>query len=218
VTCPGYPAGNLASLNCYYTMSMRTSRFFGEAVTDQAALSATFFGFVAHLRKSPPEWGQGWEGFGKRVGTRYGQGLAKGIAVLSVGAIMRSDPRPVSYADDPLIDRTKRTGGAFTRIGHAVMDWATVRRSAKAGNGHRWPNLPLFAGATASGFTGNLWYPARLTTPSETALRIGSSLGTALFASFYNEFQPELGRVLGGLVRRGPDTPKTGTPPKGTRK
>ena len=30
------------------------------------------------------------------------------------------------------IDRSKRTGGAFTRIGHAVMDWATVRRSCEA--------------------------------------------------------------------------------------
>jgi hypothetical protein len=218
VTCPGDPPGNLASLNCDYTMSMRVGRFFGESVTDQAVLSATFFGFVAHLRKSPPEWGQSWEGFGKRVGTRYGQGLSKGITVLGVGALMKTDPRPVSYASDPLIDRSKRTGGTFTRVGHAIMDWATVRHSGRNGDGGRWPNLPLFAGATASGFTGNLWYPDRLAKPSQTAWRIGSSLGTALFASFYNEFQPELGRMLGGLVRRGPDSPKTGAPRKGTRK
>jgi hypothetical protein len=213
VTCPGDPPGNLASIDCFYTASMRFERFFGQSVTDQAVLGATFWGLVAHVRDSPPEWDQGWDGFGRRVGTRYAQNFAKGATVLAVGMLMRSDPRHVSYASDPLIDKTQRArrldaprqrrGRAWTRVGHAVMDWATVRQSAKNGDGARRPNLPLFAGAVASGLTGNIWSPERLTTPSETWKRIGGSLGTALFASFYNEFSPEVGRVLGRLTRRG---------------
>jgi hypothetical protein len=213
VTCPGDPPGNLASLNCFYTMPMRFERFAGESLTDQAVLGATFFGFVAHIRRSPPEWERDWDGLRRRVGTRYGQNFAKGLAVLGVGMLMRSDPRHVSYASDPLIDKAhrakeartarQRAGRTWTRIGHAVMDWATVRRSARFGDGGRLPNFPLVAGAVASGLAGNLWYPDRLTTRSQTARRIGGSLGTALFASFYNEFGPELGRGLGRLFRRG---------------
>jgi hypothetical protein len=213
VTCPGDPPGNLASLNCFYTERMRFDHFLGASVTDQAVLGATFWGLVAHVRDSPPEWDQGWDGFGRRVGTRYAQNFAKGATVLAVGMLMRSDPRHVSYASDPLIDKAQRaravsarrhrSGRVWTRVGHAVMDWATVRQSAKNGDGARRPNLPLFAGAAASGFTGNIWSPERLTTPSETMKRIGGSLGTALFASFYNEFSPEIGRVLGRLTRRG---------------
>jgi hypothetical protein len=218
VTCPGDPPGNLASLDCFYTTAMRVDRFLGESVTDQAVLGATFFGLVAQVRKSPPEWGRDWEGFGRRVGTRYGQNVAKGATAFAVGALMQVDPRLVSYAADPLIDRTRRTGGAWTRVGHAVMDWATVRRSARDGGGRRLPNLPLFAGATVSGLAGNLWYPDRLTTSSQTAKRIGGSLGTALFASFYNEFEPELGRVLGRLVRRGADAQRRPAVQKGARK
>ena len=209
VTCPGDPPGNLASTDCRFTPRMRVTEFFGTSVTDQAALGAAFFGLVAQTRKSPAEWERNWDGLGRRMGTRYGQNFVKGAAVLGVNGGIRlvagagTDPRHVSYASDPLIESAKKTGGAWTRIGHATMDWATVRLSATKADGRRIPNLPLFGGAVASGYAGNLWYPDRLTTRSETAKRIGGSLGTALFASFYNEFQPEIGRLLGRLVRRG---------------
>jgi hypothetical protein len=222
VTCPGDPPGNLGSLSCEYTKTMRLQKFFGGSVTDQAVLSASFFGTVAQLRKSPPEWERDWEGLGRRVGTRYGQSFAKGLTVLGVGLIMRDDPRLVDYASDPLIDRKQRQrnpmmgrerrGRTWTRVGHAIVDWATVRKSTPAGDGGRRPNWPLFAGAVASGVTGNLWYPDRLTTRTETSKRIGGSLGTALFASFYNEFQPELGRVLGRMFRRGATSTSPATP------
>jgi hypothetical protein len=213
-TCPGDPPGNLTSLDCHFTMRMWTERFFGNAVTDKALLGALFFGTVAHLRDSPPEWDRGWDGFGRRVGTRYGQNFAKGAAAYVVGAGVfgakfRLDPRPTTCATDPSPGRRCRRGGFWARSGHAVLDWATVRRSAEQGNGRRLPNLPLFVGATASGLAGNLWYPDRLTTRSETLRRIGSSLGTALFNSFWDEFQPEVGRALGRLVRRGAEAQRT---------
>jgi hypothetical protein len=214
-TCPGDPPGNLASVDCRFTMPMRIATFFGTSVTDQAVLGAAFFGVVAHVRKSPPEWNRDWDGLGRRIGSRYGQNLAKGAAVLGVDAGIRlifgrgTDPRHVSYAADPLIMHTATSGGPWARVGHATMDWATVRLSAQKADGRRVPNLPLLAGAIASGYTGNLWYPDRLTTSSETAKRVGSSLGTALFASFYNEFQPEIGRVLGRMFRRGATSSNT---------
>jgi hypothetical protein len=221
-TCPGDPPGNLGSLNCEFTKTMRLQKFIGGSVTDQALLSASFFGTVAHFRDQPPEWGGGWEGLGKRIGTRYGQGVAKGLAVFGVGLLVRDDPRLVDYASDPLIDKKQRErvptlarerrGRAWTRIGHAFMDFATVRKSAPMGDGGRQPDWPLFAGAVVSGYAGNLWAPERLTTPEETAKRIGGSLGTALFASFYNEFSPEVGRLLGRLFRRGATSQTSATP------
>ena len=213
VTCPGDPPGNLGSLNCDYTKTMRLQKFIAGSVTDQAALGASFFGTVAQGRKSPSEWERDWDGLGRRIGTRYAQNFAKGLVVFGVGLIVGDDPRPVDYASDPLIDKKRREqnllmarerrGRAWTRVGHAIVDWATVRKSAPKGDGGRRPNWPLFAGAVASGTIGNLWYPDRLTTGGETAKRIGGPLGTALFASFYNEFRPEISRALGRLFRRG---------------
>jgi hypothetical protein len=83
------------------------------------------------------------------------------------------------------------------------MDFLTVRQSSAAGDGKPLPNLPLFAGATGSAFVGNLWYPASAKTPEQVALRASGALATALGMSFYTEFSPEIGRLLGAIVKRG---------------
>jgi hypothetical protein len=206
IVCPGDPAGNLASVDCSYTAKQRMLDFVSSSVTDQAALGAVFFGLVAEARQDPAQWKRDWVGLGYRVGSRYGQNFAKGVTELGVGAIMQVDPRHISYASDPRVKNHQ--SGVRPRVQHAFMDWLTVRRSAQNGGGSPLPNVPLFAGAAASGFSGYAWYPSPLATPKEAALRAGSSLGTALAASFYTEFQPEVGRLLGAIFkRRTPPTP-----------
>lgn len=198
--CPGDPPGNLASFDCSFTFSMRTQSFIASSVTDQAALGALFFGSIAHLQNSPSEWGRGWRGFGDRVGSRYAQNMAKGLTEFTIGGILRTDPRAISYAADPRVKNYR--AGVSPRIGHAFVDFLTVRRSTHDGKGLRLPNIPLLAGASASAFVGNIWYPQAQTTPKEVGIRAGSSLGTALFASFYNEFKPEANRLLAVIFRK----------------
>jgi hypothetical protein len=159
---------------------------------------AVFFGTVAQLRRDPEEWDRNASRFGSRIASRYAQNLAKSLTAYGVGAIIRDDPRHVRYASDPGVMSPQ--SGVAPRIGHVFLDWATVRRSTRTGDGHRLPNIALFAAATASGAVGNLWYPGRLTTRAEVAKRTASSLGTALGASLYSEFSPELGRLLGAIA------------------
>jgi hypothetical protein len=199
--CPGDPPGNLASVDCSFTTRRRVVDFVGGSVTDQALLGATFFGGVAQIRDQPSQWERNWRGFGQRVGSRYTQNLAKGSTEFLVGLLVRDDPRHVNYASDPLIKA--RRSGAAPRVGHAVLDWITVRRSSRDGKGRRIPHVSLFAGAVVSGTVGNLWYPEPLTTRSQVARRVASSLATALAASFYHEFGSEIGRVLGAMMKRG---------------
>jgi hypothetical protein len=211
--CPGDPAANLASFDCSFTRRMRLVELLSTSVTDQAAGGAAFFGSVAYiLRTDPGTWGRGWDSVGRSIGSRYTQNLAKGVAAYLVGVAMTSDPRSVSLASDPCIDRpppdhqcvprtTPARSGA--RIGHALLDWATVRRSQPDAKGHRWPNLPLWAGATVSGLVGNTWLPAGQATRKSAAITAASSLGTALASSLYTEFSPEVGRLLGAILKRG---------------
>src|SRR5260370_37550351 len=182
---------------------MRLEQFVTSSVTDQAMLGATFFSLMAQFRNDPSEWGRGWRGFGYRVGSRYAQNFAKGLTNYGIGALMHADPRHVSYASDPLIPLEKRQSGVAPRIRHAFLDWLTVRRSDTEGRGKRWPNLPMFAGAAASGFVGNTWYPDHLATPQQAGVRASNSLATALASSFYNEFRPEMNRLLAVIFRRG---------------
>jgi len=200
VNCPGDPPGNLASIDCNFTPALRFEELVSNGLTDGAMLGAGFWGLVAHLRQEPEEWERSWQGFGKRVGTRYAQNLAKSLTAYGVGALLRDDPRHVSYAADPGL--TSRRSGVAPRIGHAVLDWATVRRSTHDGNGKRIPNVGLVAASSVSGLIGNTWYPERLRSRTEVGKRIASSLSTAMIASFYTEFSPELGRALGRIVGR----------------
>jgi hypothetical protein len=216
--CPGDPPANLGSFDCRFTARDRFQQLVAGSVTDQALLGATFFGAVAQLRKDPNEWKQDWGGFGYRVGSRYAQNAAKGLTEYTFGAAMYADPRHVSYASDPLVSWKPCAGGADScqpairaRIGHAFLDWLTVRKSSEDGRGRRLPNLPLFSGAAASGFVGNAWYPDRLATPGEAGIRGSQSLATALASSFYTEFKPEVGQAISVIFKRG-RTPKGSQP------
>lgn len=222
-TCPGMPAGDLSQTDCSFTPSLRLEQFVTTSVTDQAMLGAAFFGLMAQFQNNPAEWGRGWEGYGYRVGTRYAQGLAKGLTNYTIGAIMHDDPRNITYASDPAYClpgpngnlpgppcKHVRQTGVSPRIRHVFLNWIAVRHSNVLGDGKRLPNVPLFAGAAASGFVGYAWYPDHLATPQQAGLRASYSLATALGSSFYNEFQPEIGRLLGAIFRRG-STPQTKT-------
>jgi hypothetical protein len=211
--CPGDPPGNLAAFDCSFTMGRRVEHFITSSITDQAVLGAVITGLFAHLRDDPPEWDTGLDGFGRRVGSRYERRIVGGLAELAVGAIMQSDPRHVTYASDPLI--TNPRGGPGARIRHAVVDWLTVRRSAQDAKGRHLPNLPLLASAVANGLAGQTWYPKRLRTGAEVLQRAAGPLQTALLGSFYAEFSPEIGRMLGAMFRRGVVPSPTRNPRQG---
>jgi hypothetical protein len=93
------------------------------------------------------------------VGVRYNQAVAKGAAEFLVGAAFREDPRHVSYRNDPGFVNLQRSRldniangravdldpyeqtapGVWKRIGHALYDSVSDRRSDPAGTGRRMP-------------------------------------------------------------------------------
>ena len=188
---------------------MRLDSLVSGSVTDQALLEAVLFGAVDEIRNDPAEWARSWTGYGFRTGSLYAQNLTKGLTEFGLEYIMKADPRNISYASDPKSTKPPTIG---RRIGHAFLDTMTERESAVDGAGTRWPNLPLFAGATTSAFIGDLWYPNSARTPTAIALRAGGSIASALGASFYTEFSPEIGRVLGAIFKRRPPAVPTSTP------
>jgi hypothetical protein len=198
-TCPGEPADSLTSVDCRFTPRLRLDEFIQSSLTDQAMLGASFFGEVAQLRNDPAEWSGSAKGLGQRVGIRYVQNLTKGLTMYSLGALVRSDSRSVTYESDPGVSR--HCSCVTPRVGHVFLDFATVRKSTKDGRGRRMAS-PLFAAVVASAIVGDSWYPRRLTSPREIGLRAASSLSVALAGGFYHEFQPEIGRALSWLLGR----------------
>lgn len=239
--CPGAFPTDLEATDCRYKPSQRALDFVSGAVTDQAVLGAVVFGLGAQVIQSPSEWKRTWDGYGRRVGSRYTQALGKGAAQYLVGLLLNDDPRFLAYRNDPAVITRRRvavsalnagsssnpaqSGSAnstksldalshdgWQRFGHAWYDVITVRRSTIEGKGHRIPAISRFAGEAAGAYTGYPWYPGAENTIGQVGQRAAGAFGTAALSSFYTEYKPEITNLLGAVFRRGKQsTTSTGT-------
>ena len=106
-------------------------------------------GFVAATEQAAsgsPDYGQGWDAYGKRFGANYTDGLTDimiGDAILP--SLLHQDPR-FYY---------KGTGTIKSRIGYALAN--PFRR--KGDNGKWQPNWSSWGGYIGSGALSNLYYP-----------------------------------------------------------
>ncbi len=230
--CPGSFPTDLEATDCRYKPSQRALDFVAGSVTDQSVLGAVVFGLGAQVIQSPSEWKRTWDGYGRRVGSRYTQALGKGAAQYLFGSILNDDPRFLAYRNDPGVIARRRTAvsaltasgsprlvpsGAsasahsldalshdgWQRFGHAWYDVITVRRSKVQGNGHRIPAISRFAGEASGAYAGYPWYPGAENTFSQVGQRAAGAFGTAVLSSFYTEYKPEITNLLGAVFRRG---------------
>lgn len=230
--CPGAFPTDLEATDCRYKPSQRALDFVSGSVTDQAVLGAVVFGLGAQVIQSPSEWKRTWDGYGRRVGSRYTQALGKGAAQYLVGLLLKDDPRFLAYRNDPaVITRRRIAVSALTarsspnpaqsasanstksldalshdgwqRFGHAWYDVITVRRSTTQGDGHRIPAISRFAGEAAGAYAGYPWYPGAENTVAQVGQRAAGAFGTAVLSSFYTEYKPEITNLLGAVFRRG---------------
>ncbi|MEK6300014.1 MAG: hypothetical protein AABO41_04775 [Acidobacteriota bacterium] len=178
---------------CYYAEN--------RVLTGSGIFGSLFFGAVGQFRHDPEEWGQGAEGYGRRVGTRYAQGVAKSTAEFLVGAINHEDPRsrPPVNMDAP-DTRTLRA-----RLGAALV--RTVWTHRDTGPGHDGIAFSRIAGALTSGFVGNAWYPDRLATTRQAFARTGSAFSGYVINNLFSEFQPELFRAVRKMLGLAPKKP-----------
>jgi hypothetical protein len=230
--CPGAFPTDLEATDCRYTASQRALDFVSGSVTDQAVLGAAVFGLGAQVIQSPSEWKRTWDGYGRRVGSRYTQALGKGTAQYLFGLMLNDDPRFLAYRNDPSVISRRRTAvsalttrgssglataGAspsaesldalshdgWQRFGHAWYDVITVRRSTTQGNGRRIPAISRFAGEAAGAYAGYPWYPGAENTFAQVGQRAAGAFGTAVLSSFYTEYKPEIANLLGAVFRGG---------------
>lgn len=143
--------------------------------------TAMGFGYAAvdQARKDPPEWGTGWNGYGKRLASNLGEfyiqeGVTEGLA-----AIMQ---RPLDYAHC----RCRDTGGRIAwAVQGAVLDVTS--------DGRRELAVPRIVGAYAGGIAQASWRP-----DTGDRWRVGLVNGTTSLAigaliNLYHEFHHDVG-------------------------
>lgn len=142
-----------------------------------------FFALGDQATDSPPAWGTGFGGFGRRFGSRYGQFAIQNTFVAVGDGVLRYDPR---------YDRCRCSGG-WPRIRHAlVRNFVTYNSTEREVR----PQIALYAAALAAGAISSTWKPG----PSEPWRNAYQAMFTqVIFGSLANlvgEFAPEINHLI----------------------
>ncbi len=127
-------------------------------------------------RNYPEEWGQGWDAFGVRMASGFGQHLIKEHIEFGVWAIDHEDPRH------------QRSGlhGIWPRARYAIIHTFVARRD----DGGSMPAYGRFVGDYGAGFISREWYPTRFHNVQQGIDAGSVSLGIDVGMSVLREFVP----------------------------
>jgi hypothetical protein len=142
------------------TERIKVSNYAFDAFGPYPITGAAFAAGINQWTNSPPEWGQGAEGFGKRFGSDFG--------IAAIGTTTRYG-LAAAFKEDTMYYRCE-CSGPFPRLRHAVISTLTGRRGE---DGHRVFSVSALVAPYAGSMVAvHLWYPDRFGT--KDAFRMGN--------------------------------------------
>ena len=142
------------------TQGVMVTNYVFDAYGPYPIAGAAFAAGINQWTNSPPEWGQGAEGFSKRFGSNFG--------IAAIGTTTRYGLAQ-AFKEDTLYYRCE-CAGPLPRLRHAVISTLTGRRGA---NGHRvFSFSALTAPYAGSMIAVYVWYPDRFN--AKDAFRMGN--------------------------------------------
>jgi hypothetical protein len=142
------------------TEKTKIRNYFFDAFGPYPAAGAVILGAINQAHNAPPEWGQGFNAYGERVGSHFGIALATTTTRYALAEAFR---------EDTLYYRCE-CRGVIKRMEHALISTVTARHGA---DGHRRLSFPAliapYAGATTAIYG---WYPGRYDV--KDSLRMGN--------------------------------------------
>jgi hypothetical protein len=152
-----------ASPDLIYTRPTQTTKlrnYVFDAFGPYPIAGAAFAAGIGQAYKTPPEWKQGAEGFGKRFGSDFG---IAAVSTTTRYALAQA------FKEDTLYYRCE-CKGVFPRLRHAMISTLTARRGD---DGHRVFSFPALIAPYAGSMTAvYAWYPGRY--DGKDALRMGN--------------------------------------------
>jgi hypothetical protein len=143
-------------------------------------------GVLAGIRQAHdayPAFGEGFDGYAKRYGAAFADGVDENIMVGGVfPSILRTDPRYFQL-----------THGSFLRrFGYAMSRIAITRTDS----GKNVFNVSEFAGSGIAAGISNLYYPHSDASIDSTLTNWGAQLGVDAFGNELKEFWPDIHRWI----------------------
>jgi len=132
---------------------------------------------------TPPEWGGGLKGYGRRVASRYAAGnLVQNSFQFPVAALLKDDVRYIG----------SNQHGFGRRFGHAVLySFMTYNNQ-----GHRTLNVANIGGYYFAAAVSTTWLPESQKLGSYTLSNGSASLALSIPVNMLQEFWPEISRTV----------------------
>lgn len=131
---------------------------------------------------NPPEWGQGFQGYGRRLLAGYSRQVVANTVGLGVGFAVHVDPRHYPTGEHGILKR-----GLY-----AARD-AFVSHNESGG---LMPAYSRIAGVYAAGFVSNAWYPASSSNVPSALYRGSTALASDIVWQEFKEFWPDVRRKI----------------------
>jgi len=146
--------------------------------------AAAFAGFY-QLENQNPSFGQGVEGYAKRLASSYGD--------QAIGNLMTEAIFPSLLHEDPRYFRIGSSGGSTWHRTRYALTRVFVARTDKGG----WTfNFSEWLGNGTTVALSNLYYPADTRNVSDNVQKLGIQVGTDAFSQVLKEFWPDIKRKL----------------------
>jgi hypothetical protein len=139
------------------------------------ALEGFAYAGIDQLNNSPPEWGRGWRGYGKRAASSIGEFLIQETVTEGLAAAMN---RPLDY-------RRCKCHGTGDRIGHAFAGGITDEMPS----GSRELAVPRIVGAYVGAFAQATWRPPTSGRTRVALINGTTSLAIGVLINLYHEFR-----------------------------
>jgi len=142
------------------TQATKLHNYFFDTFGPYPIAGAAFAAGIGQAYNTPPEWKQGAEGFGKRIGSAFG--IAAVTTTTRYGLAE-------AFKEDTLYYRCE-CKGVLPRLRHALISTLTARRGEDGHSVFSFPALIApYAGTMTAVYT---WYPGRY--DAKDALRMGN--------------------------------------------
>jgi hypothetical protein len=192
------PSGHSGRI-CALSSEQKFHLFVRNTFEPVTIVSSAFYAGLDQAEDTDPTFGQGAEGYGKRLGAELADRVSSDFFHTFVfPVIFRQDPRYYRLGE----------GKTSARVGHAL----THIFVAHGDSGKKMFNYSEWMGTTASVALGNTYHPGNRRGVGPASERIAVSVGSDVGFDLLREFWPELVRKF-RLPFRAPAPPDANQPP-----
>lgn len=166
------------------TETMKLNNYLFDAYGPYPLTITAFVAAYHQAKRNPPDWREGWPGYGMRYGSDFGTSVAGVTARYLAAEALHEDTMYYRCA----------CNGIWPRLQHAVVSTFIARRGE---DGHKAPDIPGILQPYAGSFTAVFgWYPRRY--GAKDAFRMGNyGMMESTLGNVGLEFLPSISRGKG---------------------